>query len=243
MVTLLLAALVTVTGTVHYQGDALPAVTVTLTRGSETRTAITDEHGRYSFSGVDQGSCELRYELDGFTTAEQRVRAGGTIAPARLEPTLRSVLTGCGVSMCTPEPAATPYDLPFCSAQEQNRIAIEAAANGDRSAVELLRTRYAQTVSLMERDPIAAVLLDDARVRDELLARAAICVRFQNEKAPEYLAWCAERQLPAEDHWWVSYGALATIAEHRSARALLLEAHQSSNPQLVEIAMTGLEKP
>lgn len=240
MLTLLLAAWVTVTGTVRHEGDALPGVTVTLTRGTTARTAVTNEHGRYSFSGVEAGSCELRYELDGFRTKEQRVRAGDDVPPVQLEPTLRSVIAGCGVSACSPEPAATPWDLPLCSEQEQNRIAIEAAANGDRSALELLRTRYAQTVSLQERDVIAAVLLDDAPVRDELLARAAVCVRFPNGEAPEYLAWCAERQLPAEDHWWSSYSGLATIAAHRSARALLLEALDTDSPQLVEIAVTGL---
>ena len=73
-----------IAGTVNDRtGAPLPGVTVSVS-GPERRTAITNEHGRFSITGLLPGSYDIRSALAGFVTAENRVTvaAGST---ARLE--------------------------------------------------------------------------------------------------------------------------------------------------------------
>lgn len=237
---LLLATLVTVTGLVQSGGAPLPGVTVTLTHGTVSHTAVTNVEGRYAFAGLEDGAYDLRYELSGFATAEQRVRGGGEVPASQLSPTMESITFSCGASACSPDAPETPYGMPLCAEHELNTAMIEAAERGDRSAVELLRTRYAQTFTFMERHRVGAAVLHDSRIWQELFAHAQICVRFPDDQAPAYLAWCEKRELPPSDYWWASYDALETISSDRRSRALLREAVASENEQLAGLAVMGL---
>lgn len=153
---------------------------------------------------------------------------------------VESITLSCGESACSTEAPETPYDMPLCAEYELNTAVLEAAERGDRSAVELLRSRYAQTSTFMEQRRIGAALLQDSRIWQDLFARAQICVRFPDSEAPAYLAWCEQRGLPPNDHWWTSYDALGTISPDPRSRALLRDAVASENEQLAGYAVVGL---
>ncbi len=65
----------TIRGTVEdSSGGVLPGATVTLTNtGTKAvQTAVTDERGGYLFSSIFGGTYELKVELSGFKTYEQK---------------------------------------------------------------------------------------------------------------------------------------------------------------------------
>jgi hypothetical protein len=252
--TLLLAALVTVSGlVVDSTGVGLPGITVTLTHGTGSRTVVTDVRGRYSFAGVPDGTYDLRYELEGFVTADRHFTAAGeraevppqTLTVAHPE---EEIILACG-RRCADAPPATPYDDPLCTDSDLHDTWIEAAASGDRSAVELLRARYDQTTSLYERYRLGGALLgrlqDDIPIWTKLSADAEVCVRFPDERREStqaYLEWCAARGVPPSEHWDRSYEALVTIAADKRSRPLLLQALETGNSDLVWVAMDGLAR-
>lgn len=233
---LLLAALVTVSGVVVSADDVpLPGVTVTLANRSASRTAVTDERGAYSFRGVAEDSYDLRYELSGFSAVDRRFTAeeGRSEVPAQrmeLEELSEPLVIACGLP-CGKEPPATPDDPPLCSDLDLHTTWIEAAERGDRSAVALLRKRYAETLSLTERHRLgAAVMRDDPRIWAELLAEAESCVRSALENA---------KRLPHVQSW-TSCDALNVIATDPRSRALLLQVLAGDDRELATIAIAGL---
>lgn len=241
--TLLLAALVTVSSlVVDDTGVPLPGVTVTLSNGTLTRTAVTNEHGRYTFAGVREGTYDFRYQLSGLQASEQRSHTDRVpVQTMSLSAEIEMVTMACG--RCSSEPPATPYALPLCADADMNDTLLEAAAKGDRSALALLRTRFAQTTSLAERHRIGAALLDDSAVWDELFSRAKICLRFPlpdgSAYPPAFLQWCDAHGVPPEI-WSASYDALRAISGDARGRPLLREALRSEDWSLACAAIAGL---
>ncbi|HEX6086839.1 MAG TPA: carboxypeptidase-like regulatory domain-containing protein [Thermoanaerobaculia bacterium] len=239
----LLAALVTVSSLViDSTGGPLPGVTVTLSNGTLTRTAVTDAGGRYTFEGVREGTYDFRHELAGFEPAVQRAHTGA-VAPQVLEMRegAEAITIACG-PRCGEEAPAAPYDMPRCADRDLNETLLEAAAAGDRSARALLRTRYAHAVSFDERHQIGAALLDDGDVWNELFARASIFLRFPrvgHRYSPEFLQWC-DANGHAPEIWSASHDALMAIAKDRRARDLLRRALQSHDEEAVWTGLLGM---
>ncbi|HVG22626.1 MAG TPA: carboxypeptidase-like regulatory domain-containing protein [Thermoanaerobaculia bacterium] len=233
MMPLLLAALVTVSGVVQYEDGSLPGVTVTLRRDTVSRTAVTNENGRYTFQNVEPGSYDARMELPSFQTAELRVTADGTELPPQtltLAEIAESITIACG-SPCRDDPPTTQYDFPLCSEQELNTTFMDAAQQGDASAIALLRARFATTLSLMERHRIARTILghtpEDGPVFDELLARARKVLQPIDVE---------ER----DDEWNAAYDAFSTIAYDPRALPLVVRALEMNDEMIVGQAIAGL---
>lgn len=248
---LVLAVLVTVSGGVVFDEAPLPGATVQLTNGTLTRTAVSDVEGRYSFAGVAAGTYDLKCELAGMETTEARVTVGDeetelplqrmTVSPADM------ITINCNFRGCTDDAPVSEYDRPLCSDVDLHDALIVAIDNGDRSAAELLRARYSITLSARERHRLAGALLgrvaDDTSLWNELLARAELCVRFPrrgDEYSAAFLAWCAARNLPAEEHWWTSYDALTAAGSDARSRVLLLDALATNDEALVATAVAAL---
>jgi hypothetical protein len=243
---LLLAALVTVASlVVDSTGAPLPGVTVTLSNGTLTRTTVTDEHGRYEFDGVREGTYDFRYEIDGLEPGEQRTHTDD-VRPHTLEFVVAEPITNsCGYSPCSPDPPATSYDRPLCADYDLNESLLEAAAKGDRSARELLRTRYARALSFSERHHIAPALLDDSAIWSDVFPRAEVFLRFprvEDALSPQYVQWCDARNLPPDEYWLASYDALLAIHKDPRARPLLRKALQSEEVMVAWIGVLGLSE-
>ncbi|HVE72610.1 MAG TPA: carboxypeptidase-like regulatory domain-containing protein [Thermoanaerobaculia bacterium] len=243
---ILLAALVTVSGIVTAGDAALPGATVTLTDGTVWRTIVTNVEGHYSFPGVPAGTYDVLYELDGLESAKRRVAVAGAnvVVDQKLELGPVETLTiSCSFTRCRDDvPTQTSYDDPLCSDYELNGTLIETARAGDRSARDLLRSRYTHTLSLYERSRIGAAL-DDTGIWRDLLALAELCVRFpreDHEYSQAWLEWCASRNQPAEDHWQASLDALIAISDHARSRDLLRKALESKDDVIASLAVYGL---
>ena len=245
---LLVVALVTVSGTVvDSEGTGLPGTTVTISNGTYSRTAISDVEGRYAFPGVDDGVYDLRSELQGLEPAEQRVEVGqhDVVVPAQvLKFGVEQIVLGCGMRSCNDEPPDDAYDFPLCTDYTAHDHWLEALRNGDRSVIPLLRDRYAQTVSRIERHRLGAALMaEDAGIFAELMSAAETCTTFprvDGEWSPAYLEWAAARELPADDHWWLSYDALGHVSSDSRSRAMLLPLLDSRDADLISMAIIGL---
>ena len=57
------------------QGEPLPGATITLSgidNTAPTRVTVSDAEGRYRFPGLEPGQYEIRVQLEGFTTFDDR---------------------------------------------------------------------------------------------------------------------------------------------------------------------------
>ena len=251
MVELLLAALITISGTVvDNTGAPLPGVTVTLDEGVAARTTVSNTNGEYAFHEVAAGRHTARYQVSGLGEAEQilSVHEGASTFPApELVMDVEMVTLSCGGPMCQDSPPSTRYDMPLCSDYELNSALLETAASGDRSALVLLQSRYSETLSYFERHRIGVALLGkvehDSAILRELLEEAQLCVRFPHndyELSPEFLEWCATAGVPADEHWNLSSNALSAISNERRALPLLHKAIGSTDLTVATIALLGL---
>ena len=243
---ILLAALVTISGIVVNQNVPLPGATVTMSNGALSRTVVAGVEGRYAFPGVAEGAYEIRYELSGFETAQRSVTAREeniVVEPQELMVVTSETITlSCNSPRCNNVPPTTAYDEPLCSDYALNDSLMEAASLGDDSARRLLRMRYDDTLSRVERHRIG-VVLDDERIWRELLAEAELCVRFPRENdefSEAWLEWCAARSLPAEAHWYASLDALTAVADNVRARDLLRKALEANDDWIALEAIWGL---
>lgn len=146
------------------------------------------------------------------------------------------------VEFCRKSPS-TPWDLPPCDEYDFNTALLESAGRGDRSAIELLRQRYATTITYAERSRIAGSLLgrlrDDSAIWNELLPHAENAVNFAGHKE-KLDAYCAEHGYDSSAHEEMSLGALTAMMTDRRARPLLLRALASGADELASIGVLGL---
>src|SRR3954453_965761 len=148
----------------------------------------------------------------------------------------------CGEVVCS-QSAATPWDLPACSEYDFNSALIESADYGDRSAIELLRRRYAETFTYAERYRIASVLLgrvrDDSAIWNELLPHAENAVNFAGQKE-KLDAYCVEHGYGSAKYAEMSSSALIAVMLDRRARPLLLRALKSDDRDISTTGVLGL---
>jgi hypothetical protein len=244
---LLAAALVTLSGIVTDATAPLPGVTVTVTGVGEPRTVYTDADGRYALD-LPPGSYDLRYQLPSFELAERSgvtLQEAAVVLPAqKLELDAEAFTTiSCSFQRCTDEGPQTVYDDPLCSDYALNDSLMDAARLGDDSASRFLRTRYDGTLSLAERHRIGDAL-DDAAITRDMLREADLCVRFprdaESELTPEWLEWCAARNLPPQEHWDASFDALVAVSDDPRSRDLLRKALESTDSWIASLAVVGL---
>src|SRR5437667_6723920 len=100
-----------------------------------------------------------------------------------------------GVVESCREAPATPWDRPSCDEYNLNTALLESAERGDRSAIELLRQRYATTFTYAERFRIGGALLgrvrDDRAIWNELSAPVEKRIDLADDDA-RIEAYCAE---------------------------------------------------
>jgi Carboxypeptidase regulatory-like domain len=65
------------TGVVKSGGQAIPGATIAATQGTTKLTTLTDENGRYAFTGLTAGTWKFRLEMFGFQAAEKEVQVTG----------------------------------------------------------------------------------------------------------------------------------------------------------------------
>jgi len=152
----------------------------------------------------------------------------------------------CGAP-CTDEPG-TRWERPSCSDYDLDTSLIEAMKAGDRSARDLLLRRYAETETWFERHRLGGALLrrapDDRAIWNELFEHASNAVRFATgdgtDPSPEFVQWCAERQLDPVDYQSMAYNAFFEAGRDPRARPLVLEALRSKDTSLVYGAIVAL---
>lgn len=231
---------------------ALPGCTVTITDGKLTRETTTDGNGRYAFAGLAAGNYEVSFSLAGTTQPKREqiaVRGGITTLSAVLQfVIIDDIFLNCGPP-CSEEKPETQFEQSSCADYNLNTSLIEAAAKRDRSAVELLQRRYAETLSWQERARIAGALLgriaNDDEIWKELEQHAENLVRFSNddeETKAKLEAWCGERGYDAQDYLGVAFFSFDAASSDRRSRPLLVRAIASSNRDVVMNAIYGFGK-
>lgn len=245
------AALAIVQGAVSADGSPLPGCTVRLRAETLTRDTVTNAEGEYRFAGVAEGEYDIRFELAGFDSIEQRVLVRGDSAMVplqemRFDVTSETLEFNCHTP-CTNDPPAGRFDYPLCSDHELHTALIDSLGRGDTSATALLQSRYATADTDAERHRLAGVLLgnipDDTAIWNELLSQAEIAVRFPNsgsEPSPEYLQWAAERNVDPNAYWWMARGAFPIAGKDPRSHALLLRALGTDDEDLVYDAIWSL---
>ena len=237
----------TVRGAVNAGDGPLPGCTVTL---GGKREVISDADGRYAFTFVPPGDYSLRFALSGFQSQSRELRVAGDmdVQTEQLEVLRDEVITlACGGPPCNDTPPETAYDDPLCSDYMLDEMLIEGAKNQDRSAIEYLQRRYESTVSYDHKHRIAAALLgrvpDDSRYWNELATLASDAVRFayvNDVPTPEFVQWCAERQIHADRHHSVLSFAFALATADERGRPLIQRALQTNDRWLVSDAIIAL---
>jgi hypothetical protein len=244
------APLSVVEGRVTADDAALPGCTVRLGE----RTTVTDAEGHYAFEGVAEGEYEAVFELEGLETAEQRVLVHSeqvrvATEDLRVSEIAETITLSCG-SPCGDGPPENRYDRPRCSDYELHEALLASAASGDRSSIELLRTRYTQADTDSERNRLGGMLLgkvaDDSAIWNELLNRAEIPVRFldaEDVATPAYQEWSAAHAI-ADPHsyWYVGLDALGIANADRRSRPLLERAIATGDFMLLYYAIEGFAK-
>ena len=148
---------------------------------------------------------------------------------------------------CADEPPETPYGIPACVDYELHSALIASAETGDRSAIALLRSRYAFAETHSERHRIAAALLrfapDDTAIWRDVYAEAELAVRFANvdhEVQPAFEEWCEERDLDPYEHGQMLDDAFIIAAQDARSKALLVKALETKDEDILFSAIAGL---
>ncbi|HKO00625.1 MAG TPA: HEAT repeat domain-containing protein [Thermoanaerobaculia bacterium] len=151
---------------------------------------------------------------------------------------------GCSVA-CAPDPQ-TKWDYPDCEEYAFNDVLIRALEGGDRSAGELLASRYATTFTLPERHRITAALSrngkDIAANWEELAADAANAVHLRSVAGDDtkLIAYCRERGCdPLTYYNQTAMHALGLAMADPRSRPLLLEALETDDKWLISTAVSG----
>lgn len=244
----------TVEGRVLTGQEPLPGCTITLSAGDVLRTTTSNVNGGYAFKAIPPGRYTLTMELAAFITEIRDINATSDVTTVedvelRLEPLDEVVTTaGCdGTSYCSSSDPTTPFDRPICAEYELNDTLIESLKHGDASAIGLLQRRYETTFTYYERHRIAGALLgrvmDDREYWKELSGHAANAIRFayvDGKPSQDFLDWCQARNVDPEDYRWMTILALQTAAGDRRARPLVLAALESSDLDVVDVAIVGV---
>jgi hypothetical protein len=238
------APLSVVEGRVTADDAALPGCTVRLGE----RTTVTDVEGHYAFEGVAEGEYEAVFELNGLETKEQRVLVHGEHVRVATEDLrfLETITLACG-SPCGDGPPEDRYDQPQCSDYELHESLLASAAIGDRSSIELLRTRYAHADTVSERYRLAGAMLgkvaDDSAIWNELRDHAEIAVRFPNAgdlSTPAYREWSAAQAIEDPHSYWdMALYALGIANGDARSRPLLERALATGDSMYVYFAIEG----
>jgi len=148
---------------------------------------------------------------------------------------------------CADEAPETPYGNPQCADYELHSALIASAETGDRSAIALLRSRYALAETHSERHRIAAALLrftpDDTTIWRDIYAEAELAVRFANvdhEVQPAFEKWCEERNLDPYEHGPMLDDAFVIAAPDPRSKALLVKALETKDEDILFSAIAGL---
>jgi hypothetical protein len=228
----------------------LPGCTVTLSSPAGMISAVTDVEGRYRFDSVEPGSYELLFELDGLESVQRRIEVGegaNEQEPAELPVVVtEQIAFMCSIPTCQDDTPASVWELPACSDHELDSALIESMERGDRSALELLRSRYPRAQTYAEKHTIARSLLrrvpDDRVYWNELFEHARNAVRFKTgdpDHSGEFVQWCRERGYEPDAYDSMAYGAFTIVAEDPRSRALLREALAVPDDSLLAAAITG----
>jgi Carboxypeptidase regulatory-like domain len=223
-----------VQGMATSDGGPLPGCTVSLASPAGTKHAVTNHEGKYQFYSVEPGVHDLLIELPGMEPVSRTivVAEGVNELPAEELAVLKDVQTitiSCTLGMrCQESAPDSVWELPSCTDYELNAMLIAGAEDGDRSAIELLRTRYTQAATYSEKHTIAGALLnrvpDDTEYWNELFEHAHNHVRLREgggEYTEEFLRWCQERRYEPSEYDAMSYGALTYVERDPRARTLL----------------------
>ena len=148
---------------------------------------------------------------------------------------------------CGSKAPATPWGLTPCNDWELDDALIRSAANGDRSAVELLQWRYAASATYAQRIRLGAALLgrvaDDGAIWKELADYAERAIEFNSDGGKEKLAaWCAAHDCDPDDYDRLAREAFQEISGDRRAHPLLLRALSANDDNILDDAVLGLAR-
>lgn len=245
--TLSAAEVARVEGRVIFDRFPVPGCTVRL---SPSHTTTTNADGRYSFLGVTPDTYTVSYELSGFLTETYHLAVDGPSVKVhdielRLDPD--QITFTCSLMACSDTEPATPFEQVSCPEYELNSALIESMERGDRSVIDLLRSRYETTFTFLERHRLAAALLghvpDDRRYWNVLEERAAHAIRFAydgSEPPAAFVEWCAVRGVDPHDYSMIALDALRIAAADPRGRSLVLGALHSGEPLLTDTAMGAI---
>jgi carboxypeptidase family protein len=240
-----------VEGTVTIEEIPLPGCTVTISDGTHRWETTTDGNGNYRIEKVPQGDYEVMFALSGVGERKLPLTVQGAVTKAsgQLEMAVTErIMIACGLPCAAREPD-NQWESPSCNDYTWNTSLIEAAEQGDRSAIELLQRRYPTTVSWEERTRIFGALLgriaNDAAIWKELETHADNYLRFSapgDRVRAELEAYCTAHGYEVLDYLSVSLSSLQVAASDRRARPLLVRALASDDDMLLTLAIEGLAR-
>jgi hypothetical protein len=242
-------------GSVHgvavSDGTPLPGCTVSLISSAGKSTTITDIDGRYWFASVMPGRYDLLFELEGLEPVERSIQVVAGVneqrfADLRVAMVEETITLSCNSPPCQEGSPQSVWDEPSCSDYLLDEALIASIDRGDRSALELLRSRYTRAATWAEKHLIAEGLLrkvpDDSEYWDDLFEHARNVVRFRWDDgySDEFLQWCEERQYNPYGYDTMAFGAFTIVSTDPRSRALLLEAIERNDSSLVFGGILGL---
>jgi hypothetical protein len=124
-------------GEVTFHGVPVPGATVTALGDGKTLVASTDEHGRYSFSDLAEGTWQIEVEMFGFAKARRDIAVAPAAPPAQWELTLLSL----------DEIKATPYAQPVAAVASATAAASAAGTAGQPVASQKPLPKAAEKAS------------------------------------------------------------------------------------------------
>jgi hypothetical protein len=234
MCELLLVALL-VHGRVTLAGDGIPGVVVTLSGA----TTVTDERGRYSFTGVPVGLRIVKAELAEVGSVETviEVKEGANRVASITLPWGDPPLA---IACASAEPESE-WDAQSCIDYNLDTALMDA---GDPSAIALLAHRWKHALAWSQRLRIAPAILgripDDRAVWNEVSQHAEVAVRVMGQSREAFEDYCDEHDLPTSSYEEVVWSALSAALRDPRARPLLERALKSKDAMLVAAAEDAL---
>ena len=95
-------------GRITFSDQPVPGATLTVTRGDDTRTTVTDAQGVFRFADLTDGPWTLQVEMLGFSTLRQEVVFSPNAQPLVLALTLLPFDTIVASGARRPEPTSVP---------------------------------------------------------------------------------------------------------------------------------------